>query len=267
MKNILLLVHDDDGQEARFQAALDVTRALNGHLTCLDVLAPHIVTGGIYGGGETVVLIEEDVKQLAAQNRAALEERLAHEDVAWSWQEARGNFAQEVTRAAELADLIVLSGHMEGFSHPDPRRLATDVVMKSGRAVLAMPEGCRGFEVAGRAMVAWDGSGPAANALKAALPLLRLAVDVTLFEVGEPDSEYPGTEAAKWLSRHEVHAKLLGREEEGSVADAILGRAHHALASYVVMGAFGHSPAVESILGGVTRSMLAKSDVPLLLAH
>src|SRR4051812_13689734 len=28
MKNVLLLVHDDAGQEARFQAALDVTRAL-----------------------------------------------------------------------------------------------------------------------------------------------------------------------------------------------------------------------------------------------
>ena len=37
MKNVLLLIHDDAGQEARLQAALDVTRALEGHLTCLDV--------------------------------------------------------------------------------------------------------------------------------------------------------------------------------------------------------------------------------------
>ena len=27
MKNVLLLVHDDQGQEARLQAALDLTRA------------------------------------------------------------------------------------------------------------------------------------------------------------------------------------------------------------------------------------------------
>jgi nucleotide-binding universal stress UspA family protein len=33
------------------------------------------------------------------------------------------------------------------------------------------------------------------------------------------------------------------------------------------MGAYGHSPAVETMLGGVTRSMLAQSDLPLLLAH
>ena len=37
MKNILLLVHDDAGQEARFQAALDIGRAVEGHLSCLDV--------------------------------------------------------------------------------------------------------------------------------------------------------------------------------------------------------------------------------------
>ena len=38
MKNILLLVHDDHGQEARLQAALDITRAVEGHLTCVDAI-------------------------------------------------------------------------------------------------------------------------------------------------------------------------------------------------------------------------------------
>jgi hypothetical protein len=38
MKNVLLLVHDDAGQEARLQAALGIVRAVEGHLTCLDVI-------------------------------------------------------------------------------------------------------------------------------------------------------------------------------------------------------------------------------------
>jgi nucleotide-binding universal stress UspA family protein len=37
MKNFLLLIHDDAGQEARLQAELDITRALGGHLKCVDV--------------------------------------------------------------------------------------------------------------------------------------------------------------------------------------------------------------------------------------
>lgn len=37
MKTVLLLGHNDAGQEARLQAALDLTRALSGHLICVDI--------------------------------------------------------------------------------------------------------------------------------------------------------------------------------------------------------------------------------------
>ena len=37
MKNILLLIHDDQGQESRLQVALDVTRALGGHIIPQDL--------------------------------------------------------------------------------------------------------------------------------------------------------------------------------------------------------------------------------------
>ena len=50
MKNVLLLVHDDDGQELRLQASLDLVRALDGHLTCVDVPPPPIVAEEYYDG-------------------------------------------------------------------------------------------------------------------------------------------------------------------------------------------------------------------------
>jgi len=50
MKNILLLVHDDAGQEARFQAALDIGRAVEGHLSCLDVTVIPALVGADYVG-------------------------------------------------------------------------------------------------------------------------------------------------------------------------------------------------------------------------
>lgn len=266
MKNILLLVHNDNGQESRLQAALDVTRAVGGHLVCLDVFIPPMVYGDVYGSGEAAVLVEEDVKRLAAENRAAVESRLTREDVSWNWQETRGNLSQELTRAAELADLIVLSSHLSEFDYPDPRRVVSDVVIKSGRPVLAVPDTCKGLAVAGPAMVAWDGSPPAANALKASVPLLKMASAVTIFEVGEPDSNYPATEAAIWLSRHDIHAKIF-REDDTDIASAIMDRAQRASVSHIVMGAFGHNRTIEKLLGGVTRTMLGESEVPLFLAH
>ena len=48
MKTILLLVHDDAGQEARFQAALDVARAVGGHLMCIDVSIMPMFVGDFY---------------------------------------------------------------------------------------------------------------------------------------------------------------------------------------------------------------------------
>ena len=45
MKNVMVLVHDDDGQTARLQTALNLARALEGHLSCVDV-TPTLVYGG-----------------------------------------------------------------------------------------------------------------------------------------------------------------------------------------------------------------------------
>jgi len=36
MKNVLLLVHDDAGQESRYQAALDIARAQPSALLCFE---------------------------------------------------------------------------------------------------------------------------------------------------------------------------------------------------------------------------------------
>ena len=47
----------------------------------------------------------------------------------------------------------------------------------------------------------------------------------------------------------------------------VLTQARESGASYIVMGAFGHSRAIEAIFGGVTAGMLAKSEIPVFLHH
>src|SRR5690348_11695451 len=80
MKNILLLVHDDAGQEARLQVALDVTRALNGHLTCVDVAQVPIILASAYDSSGYAIAMDYEC-QAEGRNRKALEERLAGEGV------------------------------------------------------------------------------------------------------------------------------------------------------------------------------------------
>ena len=60
---------------------------------------------------------------------------------------------------------------------------------------------------------------------------------------------------------------MLARKPGTAVYASLLEKAEIVGASYIVMGAYGHSPTVEAIFGGVTRSMLTNTKLPLLLAH
>lgn len=267
MKNVLLLVHDDPGQEARLQAALDLARALGGHLTCLDVaLMPVLVDGGYLVPLQVDLLEAERARE--TENRKALEARLAREDVPWTWIDTTDSFAPALNRAARIADLIVVNRRLDSAAPADMRAVATDVIIGSGRAVVAVPENAAGFNAAGRALVAWDGSEEAMKAMQTAVPELKLASSVTVLEIDDGSIETPAEEAAAYLSRHGVSAEVLCRPKGVlPIGDTILAEARSYGADYIVMGGFGHSRVVEALFGGVSREMLTESPVPIVMAH
>ena len=263
MKNILLLVHDDDGQEARLQVALDVVRAVDGHLECLHVLTLPMIVSDHFGSGADAYVMAE-VRNKAEVMEERLEKRLQTEDVPWTMSETLGTSADALNTSSELADLIVMSCRDEDTSE---RRYPERLPLKSDRPILAVPPGSRGLNTAGKALVAWDGSRPCIQALRGAIPLLKCAGEVALLEVDQPEGALAMTEVASYLSRHGIATELVERSSDNSVADAILGHATHRGADYIVMGAYSRPRAAEALLGGVTRDMLLKSQVPLLLAH
>jgi len=267
MKNILLLVHDDAGQESRFQAALDVTRAIEGHLTCLDVaiLPPVMAMDVIESEGSSILLADE--RQREESNRTRLEQRLAHEDVSWNWIDVVGYLEPALRDAADLADLIVVSRRLDSFPLPDMQHVAGNLVVKSGKPVLAVPDDADKFDAAGAALVAWDGSHAAAAALRAAVPLLQLAEKVVLLELVKPEDDPWVDDAATYLSRHGIHAVVRHDRLTGPAGEALLAEAESGRYAYLVMGGFGHLRFVEGVFGGVTRTMLKKSPIPIFMAH
>jgi nucleotide-binding universal stress UspA family protein len=267
MKNILLLVHDDGGQEARFQAALDITRAVEGHLKCLDVSVMPVLIGDFYSGaGEAMLLADE--RQQESENRTRLEARLAKEEVSWDWEDATGAMAPCIADAAALADLIVVNRRLNDLPLPDMRAVAGEVVVKSNKPILAVPQDARGVNVCGRVLICWNGSSCSAAALRAAVPLLKLAESVILLEIVEDATESSIEDAAEYLSRYDIHPRISRKHPRvRKPAEIILEEIGEERADYVVMGGFGHQRFVESLLGGVTRTMLAESPVPVFMAH
>lgn len=265
MKNILLLVHDDPGQESRLQAALDLSRALGGHLTCVDVTVPIVVVGDLYGTTEQAALLEIE-REREARNKVAIEGRLANEGVPWTWLDQTDTVSDAVLDAAMLADVIVLNRKLDSTRHPDMLDIASRVVMRARKPVVAVPEACKRLEL-GRALVAWDGQAPCATTLRACVPLLALADEVQIFMVGDSSDRTDPAEAAEYLSRHGVHADVRVVAANDAPADArIAEECGRWQADYILMGAYGRGRLMEAF-GGVTKRLLATSKVPLILGH
>lgn len=266
MKNILLLAHDDKGQEARLQTALDLARGLNGHIRCADVALMAVIPGDFDGSMAGLVLTEN--RKVEAANRAQLQMRLGHEDVSFDWTDSLGDMAACLANQSRLADLIVVNCKRDGFFDEDRRGLVSNLVASARCPVVAVPDAAVGLNVSGAALVAWDGSEPAAATLRACTPLLKLAKSVHLVSVGEPTEGPSAEDAAAYLSRHDIHAEVHVLEPGKETPDVhLLRQAEADRAGYCVMGAFGHGRMAEAVFGGVTRRMIEAASLPLILGR
>lgn len=266
MKNVLVLLHDDEGQEARLQVALDLTRSLSGHLTCLDVVIPPTATSDYVEVTGGAMMMQYELEQ-ESENRRTIEARLQQEDVSWSMQEKVGAPGRALKNASDLADIIVVSIPGEETER-ELRHVVGELAVKTDRPVLAVPPGCRGIDVAGNVLVGWNGSHEASEALRQSVPLLQRAASVTLMDVNHPAGDFTIDEAASYLSRHGIHAEIVTRMSLGAlVSDVLLNEACEIEAAYLVIGAYGLPRSVEAIFGGVTAELLHRSDLPILLAR
>lgn len=268
MRSILLHIADDEALEPRMQVALDLARAFDSHLSCLQAVPYEYGVPGDFYGALVVDLIPQ-LREAAERVQERCERRLRSEDVSWSWDREDGAALEHVLRRSALSDLVVV-GSREPLSSA-PSLLASQLATRSRAPLLLVPEHVNGLNSAGPALVAWNGSAEASRALKAAVPLLARSRSVVLASVqGEADREFdlPAVEGAEYLSRHGISCEMTEfRLERGSVAEVLTEVAARREPAYLVMGAYGHSRLVETVLGGVSRELLARPPLPILTCH
>jgi nucleotide-binding universal stress UspA family protein len=148
------------------------------------------------------------------------------------------------------------------------RSITSSVLMHTNALVVAVSEHANGIQLDCPVLVAWNGSAQASLALERALPLLKHASLVTIFQIGDlPEASVTAQDAVEYLSRQKVPAQIEIAPATKEIAAEICLAASRVGATYCVMGAFGHSRLRETIFGGVTRAMLEKATLPLALAH
>lgn len=271
MRSILLHVHDDECMEARLQAALDIARGSGGHITCLQPVAfDFAVPGDLYGTmiAELIPVMQDSADAL----RKRMSARLASEDVAWDWEQVEGPNRPLLMRYEALADLVVIGARDPASDGKGPSGLAGYVAVHGRSPLLVVPESTRSLDLGGPAVVGWNGSLEAAHALRGAVPLLRQASSVTLANVTEhvedPGAFLPAVDAAEYLSRHDVGCEI-AEIDRGSqtIGQALAGAAVARNAAFLVVGAYGHARAVETVFGGVTRELFTNPPLPVFTAH
>ena len=187
--------------------------------------------------------------------------------VIWSGRGAEDAFVNSLR-----CDLMIV-GHPHAAGLPrswSAERLA----IASGVPALLIPESWPAERAIGQnILIGWNASREARRAMVDAMPLLSLATSVTVVVVDAartPDlfGAEPGADISLVLCRHNIPVQLRQvTSGGGSVAEAILASATEAGCDLIAIGAYSHARTAELIFGGVTRELLARTSVPILLSH
>ncbi|UFE74899.1 universal stress protein [Pseudosulfitobacter pseudonitzschiae] len=177
-----------------------------------------------------------------------------------------------VAHVGLTCDTIIIGDDLRSDEH-----LFKDVVhaalFESSAGVMLNTLGRAGALQPKSAFVAWKAGVPATRAIRAALPALRTAQDVTvaLFDpvsTASQDGENPGSDVAAWLNHQGCTVVVQQYPGSGQeTGTAILKRAKEIAADLIVMGAYGHSRLRETVFGGTTQTLIEQRDRPVLLCH
>jgi nucleotide-binding universal stress UspA family protein len=276
LKSVLLHVQDDGSLGDRLEFALSLARTTGAHLSCLHVTPMQAyVAFDSFGGVFVMKDVIEALDKQETELRARVEKDLAVEDVSWDYEQVTGDVVGQIIGKAALADIVVFGRepHRHDFAGP-ALGLIGDLLHRSQTPLFIPGDEKSPLDVTGTALIAWDGSYEAANAVRSSLGLLKIARDVAVIQVAEDkQAVFPGTKMLEYLSRHEVHADLVvqdppaGDRDPAVIAASLVAYARGIDAAYMVMGGYGHSRVQQVVFGGVTRSMLQECPIPLVIAH
>jgi nucleotide-binding universal stress UspA family protein len=259
MRSILCPIEKSETLNDRVETALAFAREDGGHVT-FQIATPfaQMAAWEPFGGAAISAAAINDACEADEAFAREMDARLAPQDVPFDVVMDDNGRIEAAAAAARFADLIVAS-------LDDPA--IEELVLGVRCPVLAVPRGTPMLTFDAPVLVAWDGGHESANALRAALPFLAKASAVHILTVREKDDTFPAVDAACYLSRHGIHAEVREQERNGSIAFTIEEAARAVDAGLIVMGLFGHSRLRELLMGGVSREMLDRSQIPLLLAH
>jgi nucleotide-binding universal stress UspA family protein len=274
---VAAVLHTNDPSNAAFETAISFARKHDVHLHVLCLGMDHSETGYYYAGAQTFVIQQnfELAQAMAKEVQTIAQTRLQREDIKWDIRAVTvmpGGLTALLSDTMRFYDLNFLRTPYQLHSNDIDRQIFETCLFSAGAPVLMVPDDARTDGVFDRVMVAWDDGQQALASVRAARPLITQAdlVEITIVDPAQhgPDRSDPGGRVASYLARSGASADIVIMARTlPSVAEQLLQIATERQMELIVMGAYGHSPLREAILGGATRDMLRNAKMPILMAH
>jgi nucleotide-binding universal stress UspA family protein len=270
IKTIVFHVHDDETVMDRLALVVMLAQTCAAHVYCLHVTPIEAYTvvdsfGWTFANPEIVDALKDE----AAKLKQRVEAQLALEQVPWNYEETTDALVPTLVQRAALTDVVITGRQPRQREFGGPATTIIDDLLAQIRTPL-MVTGNRlvEWDTCGPAVIAWNGSYEAANAVRNAMPFLQMAGSVNVVEFNEHHgSRFPLTMLLEYLSRHGVLAKYEAFTPTGPVSEELISYAAALHAGMIVLGGYSHSRAGEFLFGGVTRALLTDCPIALLISH
>lgn len=276
IKDILVYLDGSREDEVRLSYAVPIAEQHEAVLTgllCVEI--PDVISAGdgVFSVGKVAAELQAQADEHGDKAEAALKEAFAKFDVRCELRRIDATGAQmgaAISDEARVTDVFVATRPYGHFS--EKPELMEKILFSSGRSCLFVPPAIPAKEPFSDIVVGWRNSRETARAVADAIPFLQKAKKVTLAMVHEADSNEelriePGADMARHLDRHGVNVELRNITGWDNAGEALLNEIERTDANMFVIGGYGHSRFREWVLGGVTRDVLTKAEVPILMAH
>ncbi|WP_160003219.1 universal stress protein [Rhizobium sp. 18055] len=275
IRTVLSILNSQNFDED-LKAAVEFCQASDAHLSAIVICMSTAPMIGEYNAISTVWLDERqrEIEELGKKSEG-IKTYLSGTDLSYDVQDIYTEFAwaqEDVAERALYAD-VVLVGRQAAKDEELQKRIIDGALFRTPTPVI-MNRGPRPMRsIAKSILLAWDSSDEASRAARQAIDLMKAAdcVYVTMIDPlsrERVNGEEPGADIATYLARHGVKVQVDRLASGGSQADEVLRQ--HAVdvnADMIVMGAYNHPRWLQTLFGGVTRSMIESSRMPIFLSH
>jgi nucleotide-binding universal stress UspA family protein len=256
-KDILVFLDAGRASSTRLDLAVSLCRRFDARLMGVDVSTPEA-----FG---------EEFADAAAGLESLFEAKIKETSIKGEYLVAEKRTASWKDFYAHYADLVVATERDADSDRLVAKGIPDEILTSAGVPVLILPPIWGPGVIGESVVIAWNSSRESTRALHDALPILRQAKHVTIFEFGAPSDHVDSAPdlIQVHLSHHGVDAEIFTWPDVKDIApiDALFSCLDRQQADLIVAGAFGHSRWVERLVGSASEDLLHNPSVPVLMSH